>query len=270
MSWNFRIKFLQALCYIGGPLVLIFNWNTELFLGAWAWHWVAGALGVSIGFHRCFSHGSFEPKNNIIKALLHFFGVISVVGSSITWTGTHRMHHRYSDTDLDPHCVEGKDTWTRIKYWFNYWPAHTVEMRYVRNLIKDPMGRFFHRYYFHILFAWMALLALISIDVFLYGFLVSTMFTLHIISWITVGAHIFGNSPNPVDSSKNTVIMGLYMWGEGYHNNHHVKPWAFDFGWGPKQPDLGKWVIQLIGKNLQYSKQEKPIRYSRNEQHLVN
>lgn len=260
LSWNFRVKALQALCYIGGPLVIIFNFNPLYLFLAWAWYWVAGHMGVSLGLHRAFSHRSWVPKNKFIEALIHFFAVISVVGSSITWTGTHRMHHAFSDTDKDPHGIEGKDTWTRIKYWFNYWPSHTVEKKYVKDLFADPMHKWFHRYYFHVLFGWMALLAIINIDLFLYGFIVSTMFTLHTISWITVGAHIWGHKETEVDSSKNTKFMGTYMWGEGWHNNHHAKPWSFEFGWNKDQIDIGAWLIKLLGKpeSLQYASQDGP------------
>lgn len=246
LSWNFRIKALQAMCYIGGPIVLIFNWDLWYFLGAWAWHWFAGHMGVSIGLHRCFAHGSFQPRNKFVEVMLHFFAVIATVGSSITWTGTHRMHHKFADTDKDPHGIDDKDTWTRIKYWFNYWPAHLVEVKVVKDHLTDPTHKWFHRNYFKILIGWMALLAIIDINLFLYGYLVSTMITLHIISWITVGAHIFGHTDTDVDSSKNTIIMGTYMWGEGWHNNHHAKPWSYEFGWNKWQPDIGKHVIRLL------------------------
>jgi fatty-acid desaturase len=260
LSWNFRIKFLQAVCYIGGPLVLIFDWNTAYFFAAWAWYWFSGHLGVSVGLHRCFSHRSWKPRNKFIECVIHFFAVISVVGSSITWTGTHRMHHRFSDTDRDPHGIENKDLWTRIRYWFNYWPNHTVELKYVKDLIRDPTHVWFHRHYFHILLSWMALLLLIDVDLFLYGFIVSTMMTLHTASWITVGAHIWGHNEHRVDSSKNTFFMGTYMWGEGWHSNHHAKPWSFEFGWDHSQPDLGKYIIRLIAdpSSLQHAGQSAP------------
>ena len=124
------------------------------------------------------------------------------------------------------------------------------------------MHKWFHRNYFVVLFTWMALLAFIHIDLFMYGFLVSTMFTLHTISWITVGAHIWGHQDTEIDSSKNTKFMGTYMWGEGWHNNHHAKPWSFQFGWNPKQIDIGSYVIKLLGKpeSLQYASQDEPIK----------
>jgi sn-1 stearoyl-lipid 9-desaturase len=250
LSWNARIKLLQGLCFFGGPFVLIFNWNFEYLLASILASWVIVHIGVSLGMHRAFSHRSWEPRNKFILVILHFLGVINIVGSSITWTGTHRLHHRYSDTETDPHRVSGQNLWTIIKTWFNYWPPHQVSPRVVKDLTKDPYHKFFHRHYFKIIIAYITLLLMIDTNLFMYGFMVTTMISLHTISWITVGAHLIGHKNTDLknDSSKNTWVMGIYMWGEGWHNNHHSKPWAYNFGWHWWQLDLGKWAIKLLGK----------------------
>ena len=249
LSWNFKIKFFQFLAFFGGPLVLILNWNLTYFLLAFIASWFIVHIGVSVGMHRCFSHRSFVPKNKVILYVLHFLSVINTIGSTITWTGTHRYHHKTADTANDPHSTLGKPFWAKIAYWFNYWPSHNVPVKIVKDLTKDPAHRFFHRNYFTILVSYILLLALIDINLFLYGYLVVTMFSLHWISWITVGAHIFGHQDILVnDKSKNTFVMGLLMWGEGWHNNHHANASSFEFGWNWKQPDLGKHFIKLIAK----------------------
>jgi stearoyl-CoA desaturase (delta-9 desaturase) len=250
LSWNTKIKLLQGLCFFGGPLVLIFNWNFEYLMLSIFASWVIVHLGVSIGLHRSFSHRSWEPRNKIILVILHFLSIINIVGSTITWTGTHRLHHRYSDTDKDPHRVSEQSRWSIIKTWFNYWPSHQVSLKIVKDLTRDTYHKFFHRHYFKIIIAYMVLLLVVDLNLFMYGFIVTTMISLHTISWITVGAHLFGHIDTDLkkDSAKNTYIMGLYMWGEGWHNNHHAKPWAYNFGWHWWQIDLGKWTIQLLGK----------------------
>ena len=249
MTWNYKIKLIQALCYIGGPLVLIFNFNAWYLFYAWLAHWLIVHIGISIGLHRCFAHNSWKPKNKAILLMLHFLTVINVVGSTITWTGIHRKHHAYSETVNDPHCPVDKSFWTKVAYWFNYWKPHKVNVKFVRDLINDPYHKFFHNNYFKVLISYMALLAVIDLDLFMYGFLVTTMFSLHLISWITVGSHLFGSIDNNTnDESRNTWIMGLYMWGEGWHNNHHKKPRSYEFGWNSKQPDFGKHLIRLLAK----------------------
>lgn len=249
MTWNTKIKLIQGLCFFGGPLVLLFNFNLEYLLYSLLASWLIVHLGVSCALHRGFSHRTWEPRNKAILVVLHFLSLINVVGSSITWSGTHRLHHRFSETDKDPHWSSNKPLWTKIKYWFNYWPAHNVSPKTVKDLTRDPMHKFFHRNYFKILLAYMLVLLAISPNMFMYGFVVTTMFSLHTISWITVGAHIFGHQDNDTgDSAKNTYVMGYFSWGEGWHNNHHAHPGTYEFGWHWYQLDLGKWAIRLLGK----------------------
>ena len=78
LTWNHKIKFFQALCYIGGPLVLIFNWNTTYFLYSVLAFWFIVHLGISIGMHRWAAHNSFEPRNKLVKYILHFLILIKV------------------------------------------------------------------------------------------------------------------------------------------------------------------------------------------------
>jgi len=249
ISWNEKIKFLQLLCFIGGPLVLLLNFNVFYLLYSIIASWFIVHIGISVGMHRCFAHCSWKPKNKFIEIIIHFLSTINVVGSSITWVGTHRLHHETADTDNDPHKIAGQPFLVKLKYWFNFWPSHRVSPLLIKDLMEDPIHKFFHRNYFKILFSYMAILALIDINLFLYGFIVTTMFSLHTISWITVGAHIIGTKQNPtLDDSRNTFIMGLFMWGEGWHNNHHYKPTSYEFGQGWKQPDIGKHLIRIIAK----------------------
>lgn len=237
------------ICFVGGPLVLLLNYNTSYLLLAFLASWLIVHIGISVGMHRCFAHRSWAPRNKWVEYAIHFLSTINVVGSSITWVGTHRLHHKFADTDKDPHKILGVNFWTKVKYWFNYWPSHSVSPSVVKDLMQDETHKFFHRNYFKILFSYIAILLAIDIDLFLYGFIVTTMFSLHVISWITVGAHIFGsNDNNTSDESRNTFIMGLLMWGEGWHNNHHHKPRSYEFGWNWKQPDLGKHLIRLLAK----------------------
>lgn len=249
MSWNTKIKLLQGLCFFGGPLVLLFDFNLEYLLYSMLASWFIVHLGVSCALHRGFSHRTWEPRNKFILVVLHFLSLICVVGSTITWSGTHRLHHKYSETDKDPHWSSNKSIWVKIKYWFNYWPTHAVSPKTVKDLTSDPLHKFFHRNYFKILLAYMVILFVISPTLFMYGFMVTTMFSLHTISWITVGAHIFGHQDNNTgDSSRNTYLMGYFSWGEGWHNNHHARPGSYEFGRHWYQLDIGKWAIKLMAK----------------------
>ena len=76
-----------------------------------------------------------------------------------------------------------------------------------------------------------------------YLYLIPAAFALHITSWITVGAHIWGTQKHDTsDESLNTNLMGYFMAGEGWHNNHHHNPSKYDFGEG--KFDLCGWIIK--------------------------
>src|SRR5580658_1859359 len=59
-------------------------------------------LGVSIGFHRYFTHGSFKAKQGL-RVLLAIAGSMAIEGPVLTWVADHRRHHKYSDKEGDPH-----------------------------------------------------------------------------------------------------------------------------------------------------------------------
>src|SRR5690349_25054299 len=82
------------------------------FLWGWGFHWtdlglllgtyLLTALGITVGFHRLFTHRSFET-NVVVKTILAILGSMAVQGMMLRWVSLHRRHHQYSDTPEDPH-----------------------------------------------------------------------------------------------------------------------------------------------------------------------
>jgi fatty-acid desaturase len=246
ISWDKRILALQMICHVMGIYTLIAYFNVWYLLAALLLSNILVNSGIGLCYHRMYAHKSWKA-HPIVENILHFFGVITCMGPAINWVGTHRVHHMTADTPNDPHSPVGKPLLTKIMYWFNFWEKHHVSVNHVKDLIRKPNQKFFFRNYFKIIFAWVLFLYLLTGTLgVMYFFFVTTMFSIHSVSWITVGAHIFGKQEHTVnDYSLNTNIMGIYLWGEGYHNNHHWKPYSPDFGQG--KFDLGYQIIKLIG-----------------------
>lgn len=243
ISWNHKIKILQGVCFFGGPLVLFFHMNWLYFLASFIAANIIVNLGIGLCYHRMYAHGSWKPRSDFVEMILYFLGIICTMGPVTNWAATHRLHHRTADTDQDPHSPVDKSIWKRTAYWFNYWEKHNVNPRIIKDLLKDSKHKFVHNNYFKILLTYMFVLALIDIDLFLYGYVVTTMFALHFVSWITVGAHIWGDREHDTeDRSLNTKTMGWFLWGEGYHNNHHANPRSAQFG----QNDIGYRLIRWL------------------------
>jgi stearoyl-CoA desaturase (Delta-9 desaturase) len=68
---------------------------------ALAFYWLSG-LGITVGFHRYFTHGSFKAKTGL-RVALAIAGSLAIQGPVITWVSDHRRHHKYSDKEGDPH-----------------------------------------------------------------------------------------------------------------------------------------------------------------------
>ncbi len=82
-------------------LIVLSNWYFAIVLGILAYY-VIYQHGQSIGYHKMFSHRAFEPVS-WFPYVSTFCGVISFIGCPVSYSVVHRLHHRYSDTDKDPH-----------------------------------------------------------------------------------------------------------------------------------------------------------------------
>jgi stearoyl-CoA desaturase (delta-9 desaturase) len=221
-------------------------------------HFFTG-IGITVGFHRLFTHKSFETSD-VLKYILGVLGSMGLEGRIIEWVTDHRLHHQYSDDEGDPHSpvYNRKGWWQRTKGFVHahYGWMLTIDDvrdydRYSPDLQKDPVVKHVDRFF--LLWVLLGLLiptvlgGIISgswIGAFL-GFLWGgpvRIFTVHHITWsINSLCHTAGTQPfRSHDSSRNNLVAGLMGLGEGWHNNHHAFPtsarhglrwWEFDASW---------------------------------------
>ncbi|CAG0978732.1 stearoyl-CoA desaturase (Delta-9 desaturase) [Phycisphaerales bacterium] len=238
-----------------------FSW---VHLGLLVGGYVLTALGITVGYHRFFTHKSFET-NAVVKAVLGVLGSMAVEGSIMHWVATHRRHHQHSDRDSDPHSpnTHGGGLWEMIKGvyhahigWF-FTPAPVNMERYVPDLAADGVTRWVSR-----LFPlWVALGLLIPGGIALaitgswigagLGVLwggVVRVFLVHHVTWsINSVCHLWGTRPfDSRDHSRNNVIFGILGLGEGWHNNHHAFPTSARHGLSWWQIDIGYMVIRTL------------------------
>ncbi|WP_460746631.1 fatty acid desaturase, partial [Nocardiopsis oceani] len=64
--------------------------------------YLISGLGITVGFHRHFTHGSFKAKRPL-RIALAIAGSMAIEGSVIKWVADHRRHHKYADAEGDPH-----------------------------------------------------------------------------------------------------------------------------------------------------------------------
>lgn len=259
--------------FIGVTVPLLGLAGACILLWGWGFSWVdlwllvgmylATMIGVTVGFHRLFTHRSFETFRPI-QILLGVLGSMTFQGPLIPWVGRHRQHHRFSDCENDPHSPHphGAGLWEKLR---GFWHAHIgwafAPMpddlhKYAGDLQRNPTIRRVSE-----LFPlWAALGLLIPAAIgfafgswpgaltgFLWGGLVRILLGHHVTWSVNSVCHLWGTRPyNSGDESRNNPVVGLLALGEGWHNNHHAFPSSARHGLRWWQVDIAYYVIRLL------------------------
>lgn len=180
-------------------------------------------LGVSIGYHRVFSHRAIT-LHPWVECFVLWCGTMSGQGSVMFWVILHRgYHHKHADTEQDPHSpIHG--VWHSYIGWMWKLKEGDLSAKYGLDLIKNPRANFFHRYYTSIFLVSNAALFLINRDVWLYGILLPAFVTFHawcLLNSLGHGAPWSYRNYNIQDQSQNVWWLWPVLFGECWHNNHH-------------------------------------------------
>ena len=218
-----------------GQVVAILS--TSLMLNATPWQWAITLgvyccmmISVTIGYHRLASHRAFNCPSWLRNILL-FFGGIPFYGPAMVWVANHREHHRYSDTDKDPHSPHFKG-WFRSYFLQVLAPIH---LKYVRDLLRQDAYRKQTKYYWHIIAAYAGILYLIDPFAVVYSYLAPAGFSK------LIGSFVFSYSHrNRV--ANDDFWLGMLTFGEGFHKLHHEK--AAVHRW--HKYDVGGMLIETI------------------------
>lgn len=239
---KYKLPAWQIFCHLAAIYCLfIFDWYH--YASAMAAYFVTGCLGITVTFHRQLTHKSYNTYP-LFRKLGSIFGTLGGVGSSIGWVSIHRQHHRFSDTEKDPHSP--KFGWLRSFYGSMF---KTPKVQYVTDLLREPFQVFLHEHYWKINFIYALFLLAVGGAEWWLALHVFPSFIL----WTTMGlvntlGHTRGyrNYADTREDSRNDWISGLLAWGEGWHNNHHADPgnWSLQVKWW--EFDMSKWVIKLI------------------------
>ncbi|MCH8191467.1 MAG: acyl-CoA desaturase [Chloroflexi bacterium] len=210
--------------------------------------YVATALGITVGFHRMLTHGSFET-NPLIRAVLLIFGTWAIQGAAITWSAIHSKHHVFADTDQDPHSPV-KNFWHGHMGWF-FGTLRGEPEQYAKAQLRDPVVMFISRTAF-----WWAVLGMVipfligGWSGLLWGGAVRLFLVHHVTFSVNSICHYFGSRPFDTggqDVSRNNWVVGVLAMGEGWHNNHHAFPKSSFQGLNWRQIDLSGQFIRLLG-----------------------
>jgi stearoyl-CoA desaturase (delta-9 desaturase) len=230
--------------------------------------YVVSGLGITVGFHRYFTHGSFKARRGL-KIAMAVAGSLAIEGPVVQWVADHRRHHAFSDRDGDPHSPwrYGETVPALIK---GLWHAHsgwlfdreqTNPRKYAPDLLEDPdlvrISSVFPALIAASLLAPALLGGLLTMSwygaatAFFWGSLVRVTL-LHHVTWsINSICHALGQRPfKSRDRSGNVWWLAVASFGESWHNLHHADPTCARHGVLPGQVDISArtiWVFERLG-----------------------
>lgn len=244
-------------------VVLAFRWGVgALELSLMAVMYSVTMLGMTVGYHRFFSHRSFEARPGVIAALA-ICGGMAAHGPVLYWASNHRAHHRYTDAPGDPHSphYRGEEKLGTLR---GLWHAHMGwiyrhevpdAVAYSRDLLRSPLIRRLNSLYPLWVALGLALPALVaglltgSLEGALRGLLWGGFVRMFagFQNGLALGSicHSFGSRPFAIRGrAANNALLALPTFGEGWHQNHHAFPASAIFGFHWWQVDVGAWVIR--------------------------
>lgn len=237
---------------IAATAIFNFTWG-GLGVAVFLW-WVAGSLGIGMGYHRLLTHRGFKtPK--WVEYLLTICGTLAIEGGPIAWVATHRIHHRYSDQEGDPHSPKHGFWWAHMGWILEGHSLHRevdATSRYAVDLAKDPFHVWLTRWHFVPQLVVAAILyAAGGWNFVLWGIFVRVVFSWHVTWFVNSAAHVWGGRRFVTrDDSRNNWWVALLAHGEGWHNNHHAHPAAARHGIVWYEIDVnwyGIWVLSKLG-----------------------
>ncbi len=258
------------------------NWPTSLFLigtalvtltalPVYLWHYgldwfqavfflvffAATSLSITLGYHRLFSHLALRARWPVRLGTL-LFGSAAFEGSALEWCSDHRRHHKHVDHDDDPYDIS-KGFFHAHMGWLLFKLKPEPPLDNVGDLKADRLVMWQHRYCYGIAFlmsfvlppllGWLWGGAHAALGSFLIAGVARIFCVQHSTFFINSMCHYIGSRPYSSQcSARDSWLMALFTFGEGYHNYHHEFQHDYRNGVKPWQFDPTKWAIWTLSK----------------------
>ncbi|OCW85221.1 fatty acid desaturase [Nocardia farcinica] len=252
---------------IGTAVAVGLLWVFPVGAAAWvmfAVMWFVTGIGVTVGYHRLFTHRTFKASPRVVTVLA-VLGSMAGQGPVLSWVALHRRHHECSDREGDPHSpnLSGGGIGGRFRGLVH---SHFLWMRrheypnivhYAPDLLKNrALVRVAGHYHLWVVLGLVVpavVVGLVEMSFvgalmgFLWGGLVRMFVLEHIVWAINSFLHMYGTRPyESRENSRNGGIFALVTLGEAWHNNHHAFPESASFGIDWYRLDPGYWVIRML------------------------
>jgi stearoyl-CoA desaturase (delta-9 desaturase) len=227
------------------------SWSLFLFLGVTS---AITNLSITAGYHRYLSHRSYDAKP-WLKALYLILGAGAFQGSALQWCKDHRRHHRFVDTEQDPHNIHYGFLYAHVGWLFFKEQDIFKQNPFPHDLADDPWVSWQHRNFVPLAIGVgfvlpMGLGWLFFNNAFgglVYGGVLRVVLCNHTTFLINSLAHTLGRKPyNQYQTARDSVVMAILAYGEGYHNYHHAFQADYRNGIRWYHWDPTKWLIRSL------------------------
>lgn len=255
--WRNVILFVILHAYVIYALWLLVSqqvqWKTLVWTYVMYFH---AAMGITMGCHRLWAHKSYKAKTPL-RIWLMICQTIAFQNSIHEWSRDHRVHHKYSETDADPHNARRGFFFSHMGWLMYRKHPQVIEKGKgldVSDLEADPVVMWQKRNYLWMIVLWCFVIPTV-VPWYFWGeswvtaLMVSGFFrytiVLHITWFVNSLAHWVGSKPfdKRIFPVQNGLVAFLAM-GEGWHNYHHVFPWDY------RTSELGGWFTALLNLNF--------------------
>ncbi len=252
-------KIVFALIHLGCLGVFFTGWS-PIAIAACVTFYLVRMFAITGGYHRYFSHRSFETSR-FFQFVLAVLGASSAQKGPLWWAASHRHHHKHSDTEEDIHSPGLRGMWWAHMGWVLSSEHDDADLETVKDLSRYPELRLLEEYHYvppltflastgvlgWALSVWYPEIGTSWMQMAVWGALISTVFLYHGTFAINSLAHIFGRKRFETgDDSKNSFLLAIITLGEGWHNNHHRYPGSERQGFYWWEIDITHYVLTVL------------------------
>ncbi len=258
-SQKHEIDWVNTLFLTLTPIVaIVLSWiyfsqhglQISIILLAIVFYYLTG-MSITGGYHRLFAHRAYKASN-LVKFIYLCFGAAAFENSALKWCSDHRIHHRHVDHEEDPYNIKKGFLWAHIGWIF--FKETNKSPEYPKDLLNDKLVMWQDRNYL-----WLAVLFGFGLPTLIGHFLGSALgglalagvarvvFVHHCTFFINSLCHIVGSRPyTDSNTARDSFIMAVFSYGEGYHNYHHYFPSDYRNGVRWYHFDPTKWLIKVL------------------------
>ncbi len=249
---------LTALIAVTATPLYIWHHGIDLFqILLFLFYFCATGFSITLGYHRNFSHLAFKAKWPV-RLFTLIFGAAAFENSALDWCSDHRRHHKHVDHEEDPYDISKGFFHAHIG-WLLFKLRPEPPMDNVADLQRDPLVMWQHRWCQWIAVAVGFILPAIigwlyggpqaALGAFLIAGIARVVFVQHMTFFINSLCHTVGKQPySTKHSARDSALMAIFTYGEGYHNYHHEFQHDYRNGVKPWQFDPTKWIIWSLEK----------------------